>query len=74
MSKEYTYVIVYKEGEGWSIDYESEEQFFPNGTIYDNETTQWEHGYLGDGEFNEREEEITETLSSALELLNGVSV
>ena len=74
MSKEYTYVIVYKEGEGWSIDYESEEQFFPNGTIYDNETTQWEHGYLGDGKFNGREEEITETLASALELLNGVSV
>ena len=73
MSKEYTYVIVYKEGEGWEIDYESEEQFFPNGTIYNTETTQWEHSYLGDGEFNGREEEITETLSSALELLNGVN-
>ena len=74
MSKEYTYVIVYKEGEGWEIDYESEEQFFPNGTIYNTETTQWEHGYLGDGEFNGGEEEITETLTSALEILNGVSV
>jgi uncharacterized membrane-anchored protein len=73
MSKEYTYVIVYKEGEGWSIDYESEEQFFPNGTIYDNEAKQWEHGYLGDGEFNGREEEITEMLSAALELSNGDS-
>ena len=74
MSKEYTYVIVYKEGEGWEIDYESEEQFFPNGTIYNTETTQWERGYLGDGEFNAKEEEITETLSSALELLNGVNI
>jgi hypothetical protein len=73
MSKEYTYVIVYKEGEGWEIDYESEEQFFPNGTIYNRETTQWEYGYLGDGQFNGRELEITETLTSALELLNGVN-
>jgi hypothetical protein len=74
MSKEYSFVIVYKEDEGWEIDTESEEQFFPNGTIYDNEAKQWEHGYLGDGEFNGREEEISETLSSALEILNGVSV
>jgi hypothetical protein len=74
MSKEYTYVIVYKEGEGWEIDYESEEQFFPNGTIYNTKSKQWEQGYLGDGEYNGREEEITETLSSALELLNGVNI
>jgi hypothetical protein len=74
MSKEYTYVIVYKEGEGWEIDYESEEQFFPNGTIYNTKSKQWERGYLGDGEYNGREEEITETLSSALDLLNGVSL
>ena len=74
MSKEYTYVIVYKEGEGWEIYYESEEQFFPNGTIYNRETKQWEHGYLGDGQFNGRELEITETLTSALDLLNGVII
>jgi uncharacterized membrane-anchored protein len=73
MSKEYSYVILYKEGEGWSIDYESEEQFFPNGTIYDNETKQWEHGYSGDGEYNAREEEITESLTSALQLLSEVN-
>ena len=71
MSKEYTYVIVYKEGEGWQIDYESEEQFFPNGTIYNSDTTEWEHGYLGSGQFNGREEEITESLSAALEQMNG---
>ena len=71
MSKEYTYVIVYKEGEGWEIDYESEEQFFPNGTIYNTETTQWEHGYLGDGEFNADEKAVTEQLCKALDTMNG---
>jgi len=71
MAKEYTFVIVYKEGEGWEIDTESEEQFFPNGTIYDNETTQWEHGYLGDGEFNAGEEAVTEQLYKAIRQMNG---
>jgi hypothetical protein len=71
MSKEYTYVIVYKEGEGWEIDTDSEEQFFPNGTIYNRETKQWEHGYLGDGEFNGREEEITDQLCKALGIMEG---
>ena len=71
MSKEYTYVIVYKEGEGWEIDTESEEQFFPNGTIYDNETKQWEYGYLGDGEFNANEEAVTEQLCKAISIMNG---
>ena len=71
MSKEYTYVIVYKEGEGWEIDTESEEQFFPNGTIYDNETTEWEYGYLGEGEFNANEKAVTEQLCKALAIMNG---
>ncbi len=71
MSKEYTYVIVYKEGEGWEIDIESEEQFFPNGTIYDNETTEWEYGYLGDGEYNANERAVTEQLCKALAIMNG---
>ena len=70
MSKEYTYVIVYKEGEGWEIDTESEEQFFPNGTIYDNKTIEWEHGYQGDGEYNSDEKAITEQLFKALLIMN----
>ena len=71
MSKEYTYVIVYKEGEGWEIDTESEEQFFPNGTIYDTNTREWEYGYLGDGEFNADEKAVTEQLCKALDTMNG---
>jgi hypothetical protein len=71
MSKEYTYVIVYKEGEGWEIDTESEEQFFPNGTIYDNKTTEWQFGYLGEGEYNADEEAVTEQLYKAIRQMNG---
>lgn len=71
MSKEYTYIIVYKEGEGWELDTDSEEQFFHNGTVYDTETKQWEHGYLGDGEFNANEKAVTEQLFKALRQMNG---
>ena len=71
MSKEYTYVIVYKEGEGWEIDTESEEELFPNGTIYDNKTKQWEYGYLGEGEYNANERAVTEQLCKALAIMNG---
>lgn len=71
MAKEYTYVIVYKEGEGWEIDTESEEHFFPNGTIYDTDTRKWEYGYLGEGEFNANEKAVTEQLCKALDTMNG---
>lgn len=71
MSKEYTYVIVYKEGEGWEIDTESEEELFPNGTIYDNKTKQWEYGYLGEGEYNANERAVTEQLCKAIAIMNG---
>lgn len=70
MSKEYSYVIVYKENEGWQIDTESEEQFFPNGTIYDSNTTLWEHGYKGEGEYEPNERAVTEQLCEALSQLN----
>ena len=71
MAKEYTYVVVYKEGEGWEIDTESEEELFPNGTIYNKETKQWEYGYSGDGEFNANEEAVTEQLYKAIRQMNG---
>lgn len=73
MSKEYYYVIKWDEESGWQIDPDTESSNFSEGTIYDSEEG-WQFSYLGDGEFNGKEEELTETLSSALELLNGVSV
>ena len=71
MAKEYSYVIVYKEGDGWQIDTESEEQFFPNGTIYDSDTTLWEYGYKGEGEYDSNERAVTEQLCRALRQMNG---
>lgn len=73
MSKEYHYVIKWDEEGGWQIDPDTESSNFPEGTIYDSEEG-WQFGYLGDGEFNGKEEELSENLSSALELLNGVNI
>jgi hypothetical protein len=67
MTKQYHYVVSYKEGEGWAIDTDSEETRFPDGTIYDTEKNEWQFGYLGDGKFNGREQELTEQLMEILE-------
>ena len=71
MSKEYNYIILYRDGVGWELDWASEEQFFHNGTIYDTETKQWEHGYQGEGEYNTDEKAVTEQLVKALAIMNG---
>lgn len=70
MSKEYHYIVKWSEEEGWRIDSEGEESAFRNGTIYDKETRCWEFGYLGDGVYNGKEEELSETLLDILELHN----
>jgi hypothetical protein len=67
MSRQYHYVVSYTEGEGWAIDTDSEEARFPDGTIYDIENGEWQFGYLGDGKFNGREQELTEQLMKMLE-------
>jgi hypothetical protein len=71
MTKEHHYVIVYREGTGWDIDIDTEESAFPDGTIYNTETKDWEYGYLGEGEYNKDEQAITEQLSKALRQMNG---
>jgi hypothetical protein len=74
--KEYHYVIKYTDKYGWEIDPDTESANFPEGTIYDTGLEEWQFGYLGEGQFNGREEELTEVLSNLLSLNNtmeGVS-
>jgi len=73
MSKHYYYVIKYTQEAGWQIDPESESEKFPNGTIFDTQEGEWQHQYLGEGEYNGREEELTDTLQSMLFLHNSVA-
>lgn len=71
MSKEHHYVIVYREDTGWEIDIDTEESAFPDGTIFNTETKEWEYGYLGEGEYNKDEQAITWQLSKAIAQMNG---
>lgn len=69
MSKEYHYVVKWSEERGWEIDSDTENSTFPDGSIYDSEEG-WQFGYLGDGKFNGKEEELTEELSDLLDQSN----
>jgi hypothetical protein len=72
MSKEYHYIVKWSEREGWQIDPDIESSNFPEGTIYDTEVGEWQLGYLGDGEYNGKEQELTETLADILDLHNSM--
>ena len=74
MTIEHHFIIKYSTENGWELDYESEEVRYPDGTVWNDETDTWSSGYAGEGEFVDNDDTIGETLSSALELLNGVNV
>jgi hypothetical protein len=67
--KHYHYIVKWSEGEGWQIDPDTESANFPNGTIYD-EKEGWQFGYLGEGEFNGKEEELSQALTNLLDTAN----
>ena len=69
--KEHHFVVTYSKQNGWNIDIEGEELRFPNGTVFNYDTTQWENSYIGDGEYNDNDDEITGTLGQMLEQLNN---
>lgn len=69
MSKEYHYIVKWTEERGWEIDPDTESSNFPEGTIYDSEEG-WQFGYLGDGQFNGNEEQLTEELTDMLDQNN----
>jgi hypothetical protein len=68
--KEHHYVVSWSEKSGWTVGVEMEEGAFPNGTIFDHETNEWGYAYKGEGEWEEKEQELTEELQSILDLHN----
>lgn len=70
--RQYHFAIMFdEETNRWDIDIDTEESAFPNGTIYNTETREWEYGYAGDGKFTGREEEILQRLSKLLDIGNN---
>jgi len=71
MSKNHYFIVSYDTDTGeWDIDIDAETARLNNETIYDNETGQWQTAYLGDGEYNDNDDDIAGKLYMALKQLN----
>ena len=70
MSKEYYYLVRWTEEAGWELAGDIESEVMPDGTIFDTEEGGWQLPYLGDGVYNGKEEELSETLQDILGLHN----
>ena len=71
--RQYHYAIMFDETTNrWDIDIAAEETAFPEGTIYNEDTKEWEYGYAGDGQFVGQEQEIMEQLSQQLDKWNSL--
>lgn len=68
--KEHHFIVSYSKQNGWIIDLSSEQVKYPDGTIFNYDTSEWELSYIGDGEYNDNDDEITGTLGKALKQLN----
>jgi hypothetical protein len=68
--KEHHFIVSYSKENGWIIDLNIEQVKYPDGTIFNYETSEWELSYIGDGEYNDNDDEITGTLGKALKQLN----
>lgn len=55
----------------WEWDTEQEEVAFPEGTVYDEDKEEWTIAYLGDGEYIDNEDELSEQLGTHIRLMNG---
>jgi hypothetical protein len=70
--KEHIFIIKYTNENGWEWDTDTESVCFDNGTIYDTETEKWTPAHLGEGEYVDNDDEISEKLGSILQLANEV--
>jgi hypothetical protein len=55
----------------WEWDTEQEQVAFSDGTVWDEDKEEWTIAYLGDGEYIDNEDELSEQLGKHLRLMNG---
>ena len=66
-NKQYYFVTYFDSNTGrWVHDVETEQAMFGNRMIWNNDTSGFESGYLGDGEFEENEEEVVELFNKMI--------
>lgn len=57
----------------WSIDADTEQAFFNDGTIYDTDTETWSHDYLGLDTWFPGSRELLEVIKSAIKNMNTIT-
>jgi hypothetical protein len=67
---EHTFVIKYSNENGWEWDVDTESVRFDEGTIYYTDTEDWVPAHLGEGEYVDNDDEISEQLVSILQIAN----
>jgi hypothetical protein len=68
---EHTFVIKYSNENGWEWDVDTESVRFDEGTIYYTDTEDWVPAHLGEGEYVDNDDEISEQLVSILTIANS---
>jgi hypothetical protein len=74
---EHTFVIKYTNERGWEWDVDTEAAHFTDGTIYDTEAEEWQPAHLGEGEYVDNDDDVSDQLSAILQIANeakGVGV
>lgn len=72
--KQHHYILCYEtDTQSWILDSDCEEAHFPDGTIWNNDSQEWESGYLGDGKYESNEEELGAAINAALAVLNSIT-
>jgi hypothetical protein len=66
--KEHYYIIKWSKAGGWELDSDTEEDRFPNGTVWNG--SEWEYPYEGDGVFNDNNDLVSQDLGTILDQAN----
>jgi hypothetical protein len=77
---EHHYIIKYSKEGGWEWDTDTEEARYPDGTVFNDETEEWQSGYVGwnkekgEAEYLDDEDIIGEQLGAILKIANEAKV
>lgn len=67
---EHIFVIKYTNEGGWEWDVDTESARFDDGTIYYTDTEDWVPAHLGEGEYVDNDDDVSDQLSAILQIAN----
>jgi hypothetical protein len=67
---EHHFVIKYTNEGGWEWDVDTESARFDDGTIYYTDKEDWVPAHLGEGEYVDNDDDVSDQLSAILQIAN----